>query len=328
MGPNLTEEQKKANKKITADAEAFSKLSFDPEKLQAWYDNHKSLYGYEPSLPKKIGLFFFETRFFRYLSRVLTLDFGTLRNDPNKTVLSEVVKRFKYSLTLSVIPLVITLVLSLGVGMMMAVKQNTLWDWSTHFIFLTLFAIPIFVAAPFLIENLSFGRTFPFTHTPVPSSGFSSPDSLYNRLTSAQRLLDILQHLALPLLALLYGSLATQSRLSRTAFLENLNKDYVKAARMRGVPELQVLVKHVGRNAAITLVTSVAGSLGVILGGSLIVETLFEIDGFGRFFYDAILNRDYNVIMFSALAGSFLTLLGYLIGDIAYMLLDPRVRLE
>ena len=78
----------------------------------------------------------------------------------------------------------------------------------------------------------------------------------------------------------------------------------------------------------ITIVTSLAGSLGVILGGSLIVETLFEINGFGKFFYDAILNRDYNVIMFSAIAGSFLALLGYLVADIAYTILDPRVTLD
>lgn len=89
-----------------------------------------------------------------------------------------------------------------------------------------------------------------------------------------------------------------------------------------------ILFKHVGRNAGVTIVTSLAGSLGIVLGGSLIVETLFDINGFGKFFYEAVLNRDYNVIMFSALAGSFLTLIGYLIADLAYMWLDPRITLE
>ena len=81
-------------------------------------------------------------------------------------------------------------------------------------------------------------------------------------------------------------------------------------------------------DAAITIVTSLAGSLGIVLGGSLIVETLFDINGFGKFFYEAVINRDYNVIMFSALAGSFLTLVGYLCADLAYMWLDPRITLD
>jgi peptide/nickel transport system permease protein len=126
----------------------------------------------------------------------------------------------------------------------------------------------------------------------------------------------------------MYGSLAAQSRIARTAVLEVMKQDYIRTAWAKGLPPSTILIKHVGRNAAITIVTSIAGSLGVVLGGSLIVETIFEINGFGKFFYDAIVNRDYNVVMFSALAGSFLTLLGYLVADIVYTLLDPRITLE
>jgi peptide/nickel transport system permease protein len=130
------------------------------------------------------------------------------------------------------------------------------------------------------------------------------------------------------MIAIMYGSLASSARLSRTAILETLRQDYVRTARAKGVATSVVLLKHVGRNAAITIVTSIAGSLGIVLGGSLIVETLFEINGFGKFFYDAVVNRDYNVIMFSAIAGSFLSLVGYLFADIAYTVLDPRVTLD
>ena len=126
----------------------------------------------------------------------------------------------------------------------------------------------------------------------------------------------------------MYGSLAAQTRLSRTAVLEVLKQDYVRTAKAKGLSPSKILFKHVGRNASITIVTSIAGSLGVVLGGSLIVETLFEIHGFGKFFYDAIINRDYNVIMFSSFAGSFLSLAGYLMADIAYTILDPRLSLE
>lgn len=326
-GPNLAESESAYNRKITKDAEALNQMGFDPPKIEAWAKENGAFYNFKPTSAEKIKAFFFETRFARYFSRVLTLDFGVMRNDPNKTVISEVVKRFKYSLTLSVTPLVITFFLSLGFGMIMAVYHGKWPDLTLSLVFLILFAIPIFVVAPFLIENIAMGHTFPFTNIPIPTSGFTSSDEIYNNLTTPQKFLDILRHIALPLLALLYGSLAVQSRIARTAFLEVLNKDYVRTATVKGVPRDEVLFYHVGRNAAITLVTSVAGSLGVVLGGSLIVETLFEIDGFGKFFYDAILNRDYNVIMFSAIAGSFLTLMGFLLGDIAYMLLDPRIRL-
>lgn len=327
-GPGLSEKQRKFNQKIARDNEYLSSLAFDPQALRKWFEENKGFYGIDAESQKRLSIFFLDTRFAKYLSRVATLNFGVMRNDPNKTVLSEVVKRFKYSLTLSVIPLILTFFLSLFFGMVMAVWKGQFLDWGPNLLFLVLFAIPVFVAAPFLIEKVAMGHTFPFTDTPIPTSGFTSSDRVYDKLTTGGRLVDILKHIAIPLLAILYGSLAVQSRISRTAFLETMKKDYVRTAYVKGVPRLRVLFKHIGRNASITLVTSIAGSLGVVLGGSLIVETLFEIDGFGKFFYDAILNRDYNVIMFSALAGSFLTLLGYLIGDLAYMFLDPRVRLE
>lgn len=210
----------------------------------------------------------------------------------------------------------------------MAVKHNQWFDHSLNVIFLILYAIPIFVVAPFLIEKIALHHYIPFTNIPIPISGFTSPETIYNNMTSNQRLFDIIIHIFLPIVAIIYGTLAIQSRLSRTAALEVLRQDYVRTARAKGVPTATLLIKHVGRNASITIVTSLAASLGVVLGGALIVETLFGINGFGRFFYEAILNRDYNVILFSAFAGSFLGLIGYLLADIAYTFLDPRVTLD
>lgn len=339
LGADLTENQKSYNKKIGKDNDFLSHLLFlkaDTEEqmdekvkgITAWYDENKVLYDFEPDFKKKVEIFFFETRFFKYMSRVLTLDFGTLRNDPNKTVISEVTKRFKYSLTLSVMPMAITFVLCQIFGFMMAFKQNQIPDLILNIFFLILFAIPVFVVAPFLIEKVALHGKFLFTDIPIPYTGFTSPDSIYNNLSSLGRFFDVAKHIFLPIIAIMYGSLALQSRLSRTAVLEVMRQDYVRTAWAKGASPLAVMIKHIGRNASITIVTSLAGSLGVILGGSLIVETLFEINGFGKFFYDAVLNRDYNVIMFSAIAGSVLTLLGYLAADIAYTLLDPRLTLE
>jgi len=338
LGPNLTEEQKLYNRKIAIENNLLSGAVILPEDteeeinkkistLTTWYSQNKEYYHFVLSTPQKFCAFFFETRFFRYMKRVLTLDFGTLRNDSNKTVISEVVKRFKYSLTLSIIPMFITFFLCQIIGFTMAFTQNRWPDYTLNLLCLILYAIPVFVVAPFLIE-LALNKHFPGTNIPIPISGFTSPDNIYNSQTSSQRLFDVIQHIFLPLVAVMYGTLAAEARLSRTAVLEVMRQDYVRTAWAKGATPFSVLFKHVGRNASITIVTSIAGSLGIILGGSLIVETLFEINGFGKFFYDAIINRDFNVIMFSALAGSFLTLLGYLAADIAYTLLDPRLTLE
>lgn len=339
VGPNLSREEKKENRKIALDNQLLRTLVITsrntPEESQQkvdaltkWYEENKDANRYVPTTSEKIVIFFTETRFFRYMSRVMTLDFGTLRNDNNKTVISEVTKRLKYSLTLAILPMFATFFLSLIFGFWMALHHNKLSDHLLNVLFLILYAAPVFVVAPFLIENVAMNHYFPFTHTPIPISGFSSPDAIYNRLTTTEKLVDILQHIAIPLVAVMYGSWAAQARLTRSAVLEVMKQDYVRTAVSKGLSRARVLIHYIGRNASITLVTSLASSLGVILGGTLIVETLFQIDGFGKFFYDAVLNRDYNVIMFSTLAGSFLALLGYLIADIAYMLLDPRVTLD
>lgn len=339
LGSNLTEEQKKWNALVTKNdlflrsfAWSNSASATDIEKkvatINQWYIDNEKVYDLKLDTSQKISFFFLQTRFVKYMSRVLRLDFGTMRNDSNKTVMSEVIKRFKYSLTLSIIPMLITIVLCQIFGFIMALYQGRWPDYSLNLLFLVFYAIPVFVVAPFLIEKVALHHCFPFIHTPIPISGFTSPDRIYNQELSYQRLFDILQHIALPLLAIMYGSLAAQSRLSRTAFLEVMRQDYVRTAWSKGLSPFTVYFKHVGRNASITIVSSVAASLGAVLGGSLIVEILFDINGFGKFFYDGVINRDYNVIMFSTLAGSFLTLIGYLIADLAYMWLDPRITLD
>ena len=256
------------------------------------------------------------------------LDFGTLRNDCHKTVVSEVIKRLGSSLILSLLPMIVVFILCQVFGMIMAIHKNRWVDHLLNFLFLILFSIPVFVAVPWIIDNFVLNKTVPFTSISMPYSGLCSSPEAFREMTSMEKLVDIVLHSFLPFCAVSYGAFAAQSRLSRAVFLEVLGEDYIPALRARGISQYDILVRHVGKNSAATLITSLASSLSALLGGALVVETLFDIDGFGKFFYQAILNRDHNVVMFSVIMGSVISLIGYLIGDICYVLLDPRVQLE
>ncbi|MDB6081332.1 MAG: dppB [Chlamydiia bacterium] len=339
IGARLSEQERQENEQISVNnlylddfrihpLRTKEELNREVSELQKWYGIHQEELQGNPTREQKIVLFFFETRFSKYLGRVFRLDFGVLRSDTNRSVISEVISRLKYSLTLSLLPMLATFFLCQIFGLCMAIWKDSTFDRSLNLFFLLLYATPVFVIGPFLIETIALHHNYPFTSIPFPIRGFSSSEAIYSNLTTIERIFDIARHITLPLLTILYGSLAVQSRLSRAIFIDTLNYDFVRTARAKGVGPLVLYLIHVGKNAAIPIVTSVAGSLGAILGGSVIVETIFEIHGFGKFFYDAILNRDYNVMMFSSLVGSFLGLVGYLVADITYMWLDPRVDLE
>lgn len=329
-GAQLSHEQQMYNQKVASSNATIVPLLLERDievkvlKLQNWF---QQVGMDEPSKPMW-KIFFLDTRFAKYMSRVLHLDFGTLRNDPHKTVISEVTKRLGSSLVLSILPMIVVFILCQVFGMTMALHQGRWIDHILNFLFLLLFSIPIFVAVPWIIDHFVVNKMIPFTSMPVPYSGLHSAPEIFNQLSSWDKIIDLITHCFLPFCAVSYGAFAAQTRLSRYIFLEILNEDYIRAAYARGLSHSHILTKHVGKNAAVSLITPLASSLSSLLGGALIIETLFDIDGFGKFFYHAILNRDHNVVLFSVLMGSVLSLVGYLIGDICCMLLDPRIRLE
>jgi peptide/nickel transport system permease protein len=291
-----------------------------------WRNRHKDTFHFNTAT--KLSMMLTQTRFVSYFTRVLTLDFGTLRKDPYTTVLSAVTKRLPISLTLAIIPAVISSVLCLILGCIMAATHNTWIDKTLNLVILVLYALPIFVVGPFVIEYLALKKSLGFMGISFPISGFTSAADLYQNMTTWQRLNDIIYHAWLPFFCICYGSFAAQARIARTAVLDVIKQDYVISARSRGIGMKKLYMSYILKNASITIVTSLAGSLGLIFGGSLIIETLFDIPGFGKFFYEAIIERDYNVIMFSTLVGAALTLIGYLVSDVLYMILDPRIELK
>jgi len=141
-------------------------------------------------------------------------------------------------------------------------------------------------------------------------------------------MLDRAWHLLLPVLCLSYGGLAFLAKLTRSSILENLTSDYARTARAKGVPEQQVLWRHVFRNSLLPLITVAAGLLPSLLGGSIIVEALFSIDGMGKLAVEAVQTRDRELVLSITLIGTLLSLAGYLLADICYAIADPRVSYE
>ena len=137
-----------------------------------------------------------------------------------------------------------------------------------------------------------------------------------------------LRHLVLPVICLSYGGFAFLSKLVRTSMLENLLSDFARTARAKGVREHDVLWRHVFRNGLLPLITVSAGILPALLGGSVIVETIFSIDGMGKLAVEAVKGRDRELVLSLTLISGFLTLIGYLVADLCYAVADPRVSYE
>jgi peptide/nickel transport system permease protein len=306
--------------------------SGDASRLRSWYEmiqKRGDLILFRGlNQPERVAHALLHSRFVRYMTRIIQLDFGTLRSNSQRLVTEEVIQRLPISLFLAVIPLTASFFISLPIGFVMAIYHRRGIDHFLNLSLLCLYAAPVFVVAPLLIQFASGNISLPYMQEALPSSGFHSGQKIYELLNSWQRFLDTLNHIFLPMIAVSYATLAAKSRLVRNSILEVLRQDYVLSARARGISPLTLYSHHVLKNASIPLVTSLAGSLGIILGGSMIVETLFDIDGFGKFFYEAILKRDINVIMFSTISSSLLTLVSYLIADLLYTCLDPRVQIE
>lgn len=150
----------------------------------------------------------------------------------------------------------------------------------------------------------------------------------FEELPYLDQLRDWLWHLVLPVICLTYGGLAGLSRYARGGMLETIRKDYVRTARAKGLPERVVILKHALRNSLIPIVTLLASLLPSMIGGSVVVEYIFTINGMGKLSIDAILSRDYDMVMAFAMLSAVLVLIGMLVSDLLYTVVDPRISLD
>jgi microcin C transport system permease protein len=259
-------------------------------------------------------------RFIEMIGRYLTFDLGT-SYFYQKSVWGLILEKLPVSMSLGIWSFLIVYSVSIPLGIAKAVRDGTRFDFWTSTAILVGYAIPGFVLGVVLLVLFGGGSFWSL----FPLRGLVSDD--WAELSLAGKVLDYFWHLALPLTCLVVGSFAVTTMLTKNVFLEEIRRQYVLTARAKGLPEGRVFYKHVFRNAMIPLVTAFpAAFVGAFFTGSLLIEALFSLDGLGLLSYDAILKRDYPVVLGSLYVFSLIGLLTKLFTDIAYTWVDPRVK--
>jgi microcin C transport system permease protein len=257
-------------------------------------------------------------RYLLWLKNIATLNFGESFTY-EEPVVDVIVSKFPVSLQFGIISLILSYLVSIPLGVIKAIKHGSLFDLSSSFILFVFYSIPSFMLAILLIVVFSGGSFWEI----FPIGGIQS--EIFDELSSWEQFVDRAYHFTLPLICYTIGSFTSLTILMKNSLIEEIKKDYIRTARAKGVSEKVVYMKHALRNALIPIVTGLGGFLSVFFAGSLLLETIFQLDGIGLLSYKSILSRDYNVIMGLVFIQSALFLLGNVLSDFAYVLVDPRI---
>jgi len=254
-------------------------------------------------------------RYLTWLGNVAQGNWGySLRT--NDTVLHEVESRLPNTILLAALALVISIALAIPIGVISALKRNTLIDYLATLGAFTGISIPSFWLALGLIVVFSLHWKL------LPSVGMSS---LQTGLSGLQTGWDTVQHLVLPVITLSFSSIGYWSRYQRATLLEVLNQDYVRTARAKGLTENLVIWRHAFRNSLLPLVTLAGLSLPDLVNGAYVTEVIFGWPGMGRLGIEAIVSRDYPVVMAVTMLSALLVIVGNLLADLCYAFVDPRI---
>lgn len=266
-----------------------------------------------------IHFYGFKNQYHRWLFHFIQGDFGYSYQD-KRPVREKIPEAIQWSLVISLISIIIAYSISIPLGVHSATHRNSLSDRIATISVFTLYSLPPFWIATMLIIFFAGGD---YLHW-FPASGVQ--DTMHNSNWSfMKRLNDWIWHLCLPIFCVTYTSFAFISRQMRVGMLENIRQDYVRTARAKGLPEKSVIWKHAFRNSIIPIITLLGNVLPTLISGSVIIETIFSIPGMGKLSFNAIHARDYPTIIAVFTLSGFLTLLGMLLSDILYALVDPRI---
>ena len=258
---------------------------------------------------------------FRYfLQRLFTLDLIYFQQE--KPIWPDLVDAVKVTITLNAVVFVLIYLFAVPIGILSATYTGSLGDRVTTIGLFVLYSLPSFWVAEMLriwLGDKSQPVWFPIMG--LHSSGAEN-------MTAWQWLLDSAHHATLPILCMTYGGLAYISRQMRAGMLEVIRQDYIRTAEAKGAGKARVILIHALRNGLFPIITLFASLLPFLIGGSVIIETIFTIPGMGRFAFEGVLRREYDVVMTTLTLSAVLTLLGILIADILYVLVNPQVTFE
>lgn len=257
-------------------------------------------------------------RYLIWLKNLARLDFGDSFTY-EEPVWDVIVSKFPVSLQFGIISLLLSYLICIPLGVMKAIKHGSAFDLVSSFVLFAMYSIPGFMLAILLIVYFAGGSFLEW----FPIGELHSDD--YYDYGLWGKFVDRLHHFILPLICYMISSFTVLTMLMKNSLLEEIKKDYIRTARAKGLPEKIVYLKHALRNALIPIVTGLGSFLAIFFAGSLLLETIFNLDGIGLLSYRSILERDYNVIMGLVFFQSFLMLIGNLISDLAYVIVDPRI---
>ncbi|WBY02059.1 microcin C ABC transporter permease YejB [Ramlibacter tataouinensis] len=279
----------------------------DPQRIE----EIKKLYGFDKPAHE---------RFFQMLGQFARFDLGRSFYQ-HKDVWQLVKEKLPVSISLGLWTFFLSYLIAVPLGVAKAVRAGTRFDFVTTLVVLVGYAIPGFVLGVALL--VVFGGQLQW----FPLRGLTSAN--WEQLSLAGKVVDYLWHIALPVTAMVFGSFAVTAMLTKNSFLEEIRKQYVLTARAKGLDERRVLWKHVFRNALIPIITGFPSAfIGAFFTGSLLIETLFSLDGLGLLSYESVIRRDYPVVLGTLYLFTLIGLFTKLISDLSYVLVDPRVKFD
>ena len=249
--------------------------------------------------------------------RLASFDFRNSFAD-GKKVTEKIGEAIPVTLAISLLSLLLIFFVGVPLGILGAVRKDSVFDKASGALSLFLISLPGFWAALVLAAIFGVGLHL------LPVSGLHS--LFYEEMSLTAQGWDLLKHLVLPVFVSSLAGMAALSRYMRSGMVEVLSQNYIRTARAKGLPENQVLYRHALKNALLPVLTILGLSIPGLLGGSVVIETIFSIPGMGRLFFNSVFARDYPVIMGMLTLGALLTLLGNMLADVAYAWADPRIR--
>jgi microcin C transport system permease protein len=254
-----------------------------------------------------------------WLGKVVRGDLGSSYryNEPVWDVIRD---RFPVSLYYGLVTLIITYLVCIPLGVLKAIKHRTIVDNFTSILIFVGYAIPGYALGSLLLLYFSVRLEW------FPMGGFISLS--FEEMTTYGKIMDLISHSVLPLICYLIGSFALVTLLLKNHLMDNLASDYIRTAIAKGVSFRKAVTKHAMRNSMIPIATTFGQNITLLVSGSFLIESIFDIDGFGLLGLTAILDRDYPVVMGVILLASFLLLIGNIISDILVALVDPRIRFQ